>query len=455
PGGICISATVYEQVRNSFTESYEDLGEQSLKNIAHPVRVYRMGPGTDGNTTESARYTVPGFGGRPAIAVLPFDNLSGDSEQEYFADGIVEDLITRLSTWRLFPVIARNSTFVYKGKSTDVKKVSRELGVRYVVEGSVRRAGDRVRITAQLIDATTGHHVWAERYDRELRDIFALQDEITQTIVAALEPALDKVERRRAVRQDPKSLDAWDCIQRGWWHIDQVSREDNAKAKALFQRAIEIDPHFSNAHSALATSYLYEVLSQWTDNPLQSITQALQSAEKSVALSSEDPSGHTVLGMACTVAGQFERGVAEQERAVELNPSSARNYWGLGQALANSGRPQEAIAMLEKAIRLSPNDPRLQVFLFHLAFAHFLLGRYKETIELGKKSLKLRPDQSYVHRILAACYGHLGQAEEGEAALKEAFRIFPGFSIEKSRLVNPPAFIDRLVAGWRQCGWKG
>ena len=263
-GGICISTTVHDQVQQKLDLGYEDLGEQTLKNITQPVRAYRIAlgagePGAPESLPGMEELTVPGFSGRPAIAVLPFENMSGDPEQEYFADGIAEDLITRLSLWRDFPVIARISSFTYKGRSVDVKQVSRELGVRYVIEGSVRRAGDRVRISAQVIDTTTGAHIWAERYDRELRDIFALQDEITEAIVGSMYPELLRTERERAVRKPPGNLDAWESLQRAVWHALHPTKEDFAMGRSFCERAIELDPHWSVAFAWLAMSHFGDV----------------------------------------------------------------------------------------------------------------------------------------------------------------------------------------------------
>ena len=276
PGAVCISGTVYEQVEKKLNVDLEDLGEQRLKNITRPVQVYGVKlvlPGADGDLAEAAlpgmdELTVPGFGGRPAIAVLPFDNLSGDPEQEYFADGLAEDLITRLSAWRLFPVIARNSSFVHKGQAVDVKRVSRELGVRYLVEGSVRKGGDRVRISAQLIDATTGGHIWAERYDRGIQDIFALQDEITDAIVASIHPEVWKAERERVARREPQDLDAWECFVRASWHQLRFTKEDCAKARLLLEQASRQDPEVSWYLSSLAWTHHSDVLYQWSDVPV-------------------------------------------------------------------------------------------------------------------------------------------------------------------------------------------
>jgi adenylate cyclase len=343
-------------------------------------------PVTDLTTPGLDSLTVPGFWGQPAIAVLPFDNLSGDPEQEYFADGIAEDLITRLSAWHSFPVIARNSSFTYKGQAVDVKQVSRELGVRYVVEGSVRRSGDQVRIAAQLIDATSGHHLWAERYDRTLRDIFALQDEIVDSVIGALEQTMGRAERERAIRKAPQNLDAWDCVQRGWWHLFRSTRDDVVKGQSLFRKAEELDPHFSPAFSSLALSHLYQIGYQWSETPAQSLRDGLRAAEKAVALGEDEPQAHIALALVLSTSGQYERAAAASERVIELDPSSAAGYWCLGRALSHLGRPDEGIGPIEKAIRLSPRDPVMHEFLFDLGVAHFLAGRYEEAIVSGAGS---------------------------------------------------------------------
>jgi adenylate cyclase len=455
PGGVCISATVRDQIRHTLPYAYEDLGEQSLKNVADPVRVYRLRM-TDGDAPDGVpNLTVPGFAGRPAIAVLALDNLSGDPEQEYFADGIAEDLITRLSAVRLYPVIARNSSFVYKGKSVDVKQVSRELGVRYVVEGSVRKVADRVRISAQLIDATTGHHLWAERYDRTLSDVFALQDEIVDSIVMALQQTLEKAERERAIRKAPQNLDAWDCVQRGWWHLLRSTREEVAKGQALFHKATELDPHSSLAFSGLALSHLYELGYQWSGSPQESLAASLRAAERAVALADDEPQAHVALGLARANAGQYEQAAAASERVIELNPSAAVGYWCLGRSLSYLGRPDEGVGLIEKAIRLSPHDPVMHEFLFDLGVAHFLAERYEQAIVWQRKSLGARPDQPGVYRVLAASYGHLGRIEEARAALAGMNELAPDFSLEALRVHVPSAVVERYLEGWRKAGWTG
>ena len=462
PGGIVISGTVFDQVEGKLPLVFHDLGEQKLKNIPKPVRAFRVSAASlesapsDGDEVapSGAGLPIPGFAGRPAVAVLPLDNLSRDPEQEYFADGLAEDLITRLSASRLFPVIARNSTFVYKGKAVDVKQVGSELGVHYVVEGSVRKVENRVRINAQLIDATSGHHIWAERYDRELRDIFAVQDEIVETIVGSLVPALSRADLRRSMRRAPENLDAWDCVQRALWHFFRYTKDDNVEAQCWLRRAIELHPDYSTAFSFMAISHIFEIIYRWSDSPAQSSAEALRSAERSFALDAEDPSALTALGFACSLSGRYPRAIAVLERSIEMNPSSALAHWALGSALTPAGRPDEAIPMIEKAIRLSPHDPWMHEFLFNLGAAHFLAERYEEAVNLGNRSLQLNPDQPGAYRLLAAGYGHLGRGEEARVALDELFRLMPDFSTEHLGLFLPPALAERYLKGLRKAGWK-
>jgi adenylate cyclase len=462
PGGISISGTVLEHVEGKLPLRFRDGGEQRLKNIPRPVHVFRVelaapDPGRaeqEHAPADAAELSVPGFAGRHAIAVLPFDNLSGDPEQEYFADGLAEDLLTRLSSFREFPVIARNSSFVYKGRAVELKAVSRELGVRYVVEGSVRKAGGRIRVTAQLIDATTGHHVWAERYDRQVSDMFALQDEITERIVASLVPALTRVEIRRALRRPPRNLDAWDCIQRGVWHLLQYTRDDNIEAEAWARRAIELHPDSSGAFTIQAFSHLFEVVYHWSGSPARSREDALRAAEKSVALDESDANAHFALGFASSLAGQHERAIVALQRAIELNPSSAVAHWALGAALTPCGCPDAAIPLIEKAIRLSPHDPWMHEFLFNIAAAHFAAGRYEEAIAYAERSLRAKSDQPGAYRLLAASCGHLGRNEEARAALDELLRLAPDLSTEQLRVFLPPAIVERYVEGLRKAGWK-
>ena len=463
PGGVCVSGTVYEQVEKKLAVELEDLGERALKNIPRPVHVYGVRlllakPPREATTKALPgmnELTVPGFSGRPAIAVLPFDNLSADPEQEYFADGIAEDLITRISSWRTFPVIARNSSFVYRGKSVDVKQVSRELGVRYVVEGSVRKAGDRVRINVQLIDAPTGHHVWAERYDRELRDLFALQDEITEALTGWLGPELWQAEQKRAVRREPRNLDAWDCVQRGFWHHWTLSRKDNTKARGFFERAVELDPQLVMAFYGLTSTHYLDIFYQWTDSWEQSVAEMVRVAERGAALDEKDAFGQLALGAAYSVTGPQDKMIAALELAIEFNPSLALAYGILGNFLATVQRPGDAIAVLEKGMRLSPRDPFLSAFLSGVALAHFAAGRYEDAVDWARRSLRRRTDWIDPHHVLAASYAHLGRLEEARTAWEDALRLQPGFSLDTYELMlasADPDFAERYLAGLRKAG---
>jgi adenylate cyclase len=461
PGGICVSSTVHEQVEKKLNVALEDLGERTLKNIPRPIHVYgvklllpeaqpesRPLPGQDD-------LTVPGFGGRPAIAVLSFDNLSGDPGQEYFADGIAEDLITRLSAWRTFPVIARNSSFTYKGKPVDVKQVSRELGVRYVVEGSVRKVGDRVRISAQLIDATTGAHVWAERYDRELSDIFTVQDEITDAIVASMHPQLQQYESERAVHQKPQDLGAWELAQRGWWEFSLSTRDSLAKARALFQKASDMDPGFARAFAGLAFTHHHDIMMNWSASAEQAVAELSQAARRAVELDNEDAQAHMALGMAHNARGEQEKLISSVKFAIQLDPSLATACRTLGVYLALAGRPEEAIPNLEKAMRLSPHDPWLFECLYGMAMAHAASGRYEEAVDWANRSVQHKPEYPVAYLVLAGSYAALERLDEARSALQEALPLNPAYSLSGLRLAlagADAAYRERIIDALRRAG---
>jgi TolB-like protein/Tfp pilus assembly protein PilF len=412
-------------------------------------------PAADSSAPDLDPLTVPGFEGRPAIAVLPFDNLSGDPEQEYFADGVAEDLITRLSVWREFPVIARNSSFTYRGKAVDVKQVSRELGVRYVVEGSVRRSEGRIRIAAQLIDAPTGHHVWAETYDRELQDVFELQDEITEAIVASTCPELLRSEEERAARKEPQNLDAWDCVVRGRWILLKLSKEDNARARSFFERATELDPGFAMAFAWLAMTHVIEAAFVWTDSPARSIDEINRLARKSLELDEREYVAHLALAYTPGLAGQQQQMIAAFERVIELNPTNAAPYGHLGVFLSCAGRPDDAIAYLKRAMRLSPKDYFMFQWLTGMGWAHLSTGRYDEATSWLERSRQSRPDFHLSHRALAATYAQLGRLEEARMALREDQRLAPNTNVSrvKAELTHvDPSFAERYLEGLRKAG---
>ena len=454
PGGICISGRVYDQVEGKLDLGFEDIGEQEVKNIRKPVRVFRVKIDDGG-----ARREGPGAAGqdlalpdKPSIAVLPFVNMSADPEQEYFSDGITEDLITDLSKISGLFVVARNAVFLYKGKAVKPVEVSRELGVRYVLEGSVRKAGDRVRISAQLIDPPTGYHLWAERYDRDLTDIFALQDEITEKIVAALEVKLTEGEQEQVARRYTENLEAYDYFLRGRAYQASATNEDNARAREMFERAIELDPTFAGAYAQLSYSHFRDWRYQWSKDP-QASEWALKAAQKAVALDDSLPLAYMYLGWAYVWKKQYEQAIAEAERAIALDPNFAEGYVRLGQILNLAGRPEEGINMVKKAMSLDPHYP--PHYLFFLGFCYYAMGQYEEAIAALKRSLARNPDHFSPHRALAVIFSELGRKEEARAEVAEMLRISPGASLEGEReriVFKDQAVLERYLEGLRKAG---
>jgi len=392
---------------------------------------------------------------KPSIAVLPFLNMSGDPEQEYFSDGITEEIITALSKVPRLFVIARNSSFTYKGKSVKVQEVGRELGVRYVLEGSVRRAGDRVRITAQLIEATTGNHLWAERYDRDLKDVFALQDEITMRILTDLQCELTEGEQARVFGKGTENHEAYVKVLQGREHIYRMNREGIALARQSFEEAVALDPQFAIAHTHLAWSYLLEVSFGFRDDPGQPMAKAVEFAQKALALDDSLADAHTLLGNIHLVQRQWEKAVAEGERSVALNPNSADNIGLFGNTLCYVGRPDEAVAMLEKAKRLNPIPP--DWLHENLAAAYRMTGRYEEAIAELKKVIHRNPDYTGAWLNLAATHILLGREEEARAAAAEVLRLEPKFSLEhfaQTCTFKNKADIDLYIDSLRKAGLK-
>ena len=401
---------------------------------------------------EPARPAFP-LPDRPAIAVLPFVNMSGDPEQEYFSDGISEDIITALSKLRWFFVIARNSSFVYKGKSVPMKQIAEDLGVRYVIEGSVRKSGDRVRITAQLNDVGTGSHLWAERYDRSLADVFAVQDEITEAIVAAIEPQLYAAENFHAQRKPPDSLDAWDLVMRALSHYWRVTRQDNLVAQALLEKAISIDPNYGQALGVLATSYMFCTHMGWAERT--AMEAAERAAVAAIRADSEDPWAHQALGGVHLLARRFDDSLAEFELALRLNPNfaMAQAYYGL--SLCYSGRWQEGDEAARRAIRLSPRDPFLGVYYGIAAYAQFIGRNYDEAIKLAREAIRQRGDFVGAHRVLTAAAGMAGQTDLARSALQEMRRAQPNVSlawIAANMPIRHEAERDHYLEGFRRAG---
>jgi adenylate cyclase len=431
PGGIYVSRIVHDQVRDKLSFGFDDLGEQIVKNIAHPVGVHRVHLTEDvalGGTVVSGARTDQSTTDRPSLAVLPFVNMSGDAEQEYFADGITEDIITGLSKLRWFFVIARNSSFVYKGKAVEVRRVARELRVRYVLEGSVRKGGNRVRITAQLIDASTGNHIWADRYDGDLRDIFALQDEITRKVIAAIEPKLLEAEATRAQDRSPEDLGAWDMLIRANSLFWRVTKSEGEAAITILRRAVERFPNYGPAHSKLAFMLLVSGYLGWNFMEPQT-AEAARLAVRALELDDSDPWAHLALGYVAFTMRRTDEAVEEFQRAIDLNPNFAAAHGFLGWALALAGRSDQAIAHLNEAIHMSPHDPQNALFNVGLAAAHYLAGRYTEAIAFGRRAIQQRHGFTGGHRIYIASLAQAGQMEAARAALAHMKEIHPEISI--------------------------
>ena len=458
PGGITVSGTVFDHAENKLSVVFEFTGEQAVKNIAKPVRAYRVVAETASAALPSADkpLTLPD---KPSIAVLPFDNLSGDPEQEYFADGIVEDLITALSRARWMFVIARNSTFAYKGQSPDVRQVGRDLGVRYMVEGSVRKRSERVRISAQLIDATTGVHLWADRYDRQLDDLFNLQDEISGTIVAAIEAEVGAVERERARRIPPENLDAWESYQKGWWHLYQHTAADIQEAREHFKLAAKLDPSFAPSYAAISYVDFLEVIDGLSVSPADSVRSALEIARKAVALDDKEPMAHFAFGRALQLSNELDAAIAELSLTIELDPNLATAYLGLSLCLTLAGRPQEGVIAANMAQRLSPRDPFLWGILNARVLAWLMLGDFEQAVQDGLKAIRHPNANFWTYVNLAAAQGHLGRTDDARATFKNARHLKPDFSMETLRRTHSPLgrnkgleFFRTVHAGLRKAG---
>ena len=391
---------------------------------------------------------------RPAIAVLPFTNMSGDPEQEYFSDGISEDIITALSKLRWFFVIARNSSFIYKGKAVHMKQIAAELGVGYVVEGSVRKSGDRVRITAQLNDVATGSHIWAEHYDRGVADVFAVQDEITEAIVAAIEPQIYAAENFRARRKPPDSMDAWDLVMRALSHYWRVTRQDNLVAQALLEKAIAIDHSYGQALGVLAASYTFSAHMGWAD-VATAMPAAERAAQAAISADSEYPWGHHALGYVYLLERRFDNSLAEYELALRLNPNFAQAQGFYSLSLSYSGRWQEAVQAAQRALLLSPRDPFSAVYNGIAAYAQFVGRHYEEAMHLSRESIRQRGDFVGAHRVLTAAAGMAGEAELAAASVQELRRAQPNISlawIAKEMPIKLKDQREHYLEGFRRAG---
>jgi TolB-like protein/cytochrome c-type biogenesis protein CcmH/NrfG len=416
----------------------------------------RLGAVAPAEAVIRERQPAPPLPDRPAIAVLPFSNMSGDREQDYFSDGISEDIITALSKLRWFFVIARNSSFVYKGRAVHLSEIARELGVRYVVEGSVRRSGDRVRISAQLNDVSTGSHLWAERYDRGIADVFAVQDEITEAVVAAIEPQLYAAENFRAQQKPPGSLDAWDLLMRALSHFWRITHEDNIAAQALLEKAIAIDPAYGKALGLLATSHIFGAHMGWADMGA-AVPVAERAALAAVAADREDAWAHLGLGYTYLFERRIDDALAAFELALRLNPNFALAYGFYGVTLAYAGRWQEGDTAARRALRLSPRDPFSATYGGVAAYSQFIGRRYDEAIRLAREALRLRSDFVGAHRVLTAAAGMTGDAVLAATALEGLRRVQPNVSlawIEAELPMMQQADREHYLEGFRRAGLR-
>ena len=487
PAGVCISGAVHEQVESRLDLSLDDLGEQSVKNIAKPVRVYAVSTATSATFVAEGKMRGRAVGAGialvvlaiaafslwrfypalpqsqsgpaierpdepPSIVVLPFDNISGDPEQEYFVDGLTEDLITDLSKISGLLVIARNSAFTYKGKPVRVEEVGRELGVRYVLEGSVRRSGDRVRVTAQLVDSSTGHHLWAERYDRQLDEIFALQDDVTAQIIDALRVELTEGEQTRLGLLPTDNLEAYDHALRAGSYLSRGTKAANLRAREEAERAIELDANFGNAYATLAGTYFFEWFNQWSEDPA-ALERAQELSLKAISLDDSDPLARYALFWSYWTTGRHEEALATAKKGVELNPNNAVSQFSLGQALLFLGRVDDALVVLERATRL---DPLWVPPLLTKGVAYQRLGRRDDAISTFRLAITLRPDSFGPYLRLAAIYVEEGDYEKARSAAAEVRRLNPAFSVEKYRrrslAIEDPARVDRIADALRQAG---
>ncbi len=450
PGGILISEKVYSEVEGKLDVGFEDRGEQQLKNISKPVRAFAVRAGAFSALTErlSAAPAVPD---KPSIAVLPFENMSGDPEQEYFADGMVEEIITALSRFKSMFVIARNSSFTFKNKAVDIKEVGRRLGVRYVLEGSVRKASGKVRITGQLIDAVTGAHIWADRFERDLTDIFALQDEVTVAVVSAIQPKLLQTEISMATRRRPENLTAYDYYLRALPQFYLSTREGLAEAIRLAHRALELDPQFGPVAALAAGCHMQNVFFGYAVDPQFERKEAVRLFRLALSLDDSDPD---ILAWAAIISaflvGDCESSVEMADRAVALNPNSLLAWGSRGQVYRIAGLLEEALRSFERAIRTSPVDPRLHLTLVGMAQALIELRRFDEAIVAGKKALRQNPSFSPAYRCLASAFAHLGRDAEAREAAARVLELDPAFTI--SAWIARGGMAKLVIDGLRKTG---
>lgn len=499
PGGICIARNVFNQIKDKLDLTIDHVGEREVKNISEPISVYRVvfdnkaaalvtpvvristKPGATVSRLAAAVVLVAVVGAvfwwqpwvpqvelasseqaalplpdKPSIAVLPLVNMSGDMEQEYFADGMTEDITTDLSKFENFFVVSRNSSFTYKGSSTTAKDAARELGVQYVLEGSVRKFDGRLRVNAQLIDAIADKHVWAERYDRDLEDLFQVQEEITQSIVASVAPEYFSAELRRAHRKEEENLDAWDAFMRGYWHHLRFTKDDNAEAQRLLRKAINLDPRQAKYHGLLAVTQLIAAFYGWSESRDAAFREALENAERSLALDDQNTQALRSIGLVHFFSNNHGLAFSYYQRAVALNPNEAENRALFGAALGVAGDYEAALEQFETAMRLSPRDAHIATWYGYLAIAAFVADREEEAAQWARKTVEANPTFPSGYRTLAASAGNLGQLAEAKAAREKLQELLPHLTIGQLREGLPyftdPADLERYLDGLRKAG---
>ena len=449
PGGICISADVYRQARGKVKVDFEDLGPQDLKNVAEAVHTYRVRPAVQSGEARKAAISK-----LPAVAVLPFENMSGDPEQAYFSDGLAEDIITALSQWHSLPVIARNSSFSYKGQQIRVQKIAEELGARYILEGSVRKAGQRLRITAQLIDAQSGHHVWAERFDRQMEDVFDVQDEITNHIAATIMPELEHFENRRSATKRTEDLNAWDYYLRGMQTFHSETCEGTTASIGMLKAAVDLDPSYCDAWARLGWCHARLVMFNCVEDHEAALKLAFEATRKAIALDDGSAVAHLCLGTTYIWAGETALGLAEAQIALQLNPNFAYAGMAVGNRLDLMGQTEEGIAQMERALTLNPRDPLRWRYMAYLSRAYISLDQYETAADWARQAVLLRPDRSEALFRCAVSVAHLDAVAEAKTLLAQCKAIDPDYLVAKAdwRPYANQARNEHLLSGLRRHG---
>jgi adenylate cyclase len=454
---VCISGATYDQVRKVLPMTFVDLGVQQVRNIQEPIRAYRVSAPSETQEAAPARVaeaeSLPPMPDKPSIAVLPFENMSGDPEQDYFADGMVEEIITALSRFKWLFVIARNSSFTFKGKAVDIREVGRRLGVRYVLEGSVRKAAGKVRITGQLIDAVTGAHIWTDRFERELTDVFALQDDVTVAVVSAIQPKLLQTEINLATRRRPENLTAYDFYLRAMQQFSLSTREGFAEAIRLADRALKLDPRFGFVAALAGACHLNNVLWGYAVDRQFDRKEAVRLSRLALSIDDGDPE---ILAFAATTSaflvGDAESEIEMTDRAVALNPNSFHAWNCRGQAHRLAGLPEEAVRSFERAMRVSPVDPYLVHSLIGIGYAFIELGRFDEAVVAGKKALRQTPALGVAYACLASAFAHLGRDPEARDAAARLLEVDPAFTISVRMGRRRQSNLKLLIEGLRKAG---